>query len=84
MRTMAGPPRTLEAQKEQKQKATQAKKAPKKSSRKTEPKGTLETILTSPTSRQIGRTAASILTRTLLGVLGLGGTTRRRRKSGWF
>lgn len=49
-------------------------------------KSTLEKILSSPTTRQIGRTAASILTRTLLGVLGLGGTTRRRRKkkSSWF
>lgn len=29
--------------------------------------------------KQVGRTAASILTRSLLGVLGLGGSTRRRR-----
>jgi uncharacterized protein len=52
--------------------------------RQAQEKGTLETILTNPTTRQIGRTAASILTRTLLGALGLGGTTRSRRKSGWF
>jgi DNA helicase HerA-like ATPase len=49
-----------------------------------EEKGTLEKILTSSTTRQIGRTAASILTRTLLGALGLGGTTRRRKKTSWF
>jgi DNA double-strand break repair helicase HerA and related ATPase len=34
-----------------------------------------------PTVKQVGRTAASVITRTLLGVLGLGGTTRRRRRS---
>ena len=54
-----------------------------KTTHKTE-KGTLETILDSPVTRQVGRTAASILTRTLLGVLGLGGTTRRRKKTSWF
>lgn len=31
--------------------------------------------------KQAGRTAASILTRSLLGVLGLGGSTRRRKKT---
>jgi hypothetical protein len=34
-----------------------------------------------PVVRQAGRTAASILTRSLLGVLGLGGSTRRRKGS---
>jgi predicted flap endonuclease-1-like 5' DNA nuclease len=34
--------------------------------------------------KQAGRTAASILTRSLLGVLGLGGSTRRRKKTGWL
>ena len=38
----------------------------------------------SPMVKQAGRTAASILTRSLLGVLGLGGSTRSRKKSGWF
>lgn len=51
---------------------------------KKEEKGTLETILGSPVTRQVGRTAASVITRTLLGVLGLGGSTTRRKKSGWF
>ena len=70
------------AEKEEKEE----KAAPKRSGRKKKEKSTLETILTSPTTRQIGRTAASILTRTLLGVLGLGGTSRsrRRKKSSWF
>lgn len=71
---------------EEKAEEQQKNKEPKrKPGRPKKEKGTLETILTSPTSRQIGRTAASILTRTLLGVLGLGGTTRKRRKSSsWF
>jgi hypothetical protein len=50
---------------------------------KKEEKGTLETILDSPITRQVGRTAATIITRSLLGVLGLGGTTRRK-KSSWL
>lgn len=36
-----------------------------------------------PTVKQVGRTAASIITRGLLGALGLGGKTRKK-KSGWF
>ncbi len=46
-------------------------------------KSMLETILDNPVARQVGRTAASIITRSLLGVLGLGGTTRKS-KSSWF
>jgi uncharacterized protein len=37
-----------------------------------------------PAVKQAGRTAASILTRSLLGVLGLGGSTRRRKTTSWF
>jgi uncharacterized protein len=56
-----------------------------KSSSKKEEKSTLETILDNPMARQVGRTAAGILTRSLLGVLGLGGTTTRRKKTNsWF
>lgn len=47
-------------------------------------KSTLETILENPVTRQVGRTAASIITRSLLGVLGLGGTTRRKKTTSWF
>jgi uncharacterized protein len=43
-------------------------------------KSTLETILSSPVTKQIGRTAANIITRSLLGALGMG----TRKKSGWF
>jgi hypothetical protein len=41
-------------------------------------KSTFEKVLTSPTTKQIGRTLAREFTRGILGVLGLGGTTRRR------
>lgn len=48
-------------------------------------KSTLEEIIDSPTTRQIGNTIARELTRGLLGVLGIGGTSRRRKKTtGWF
>jgi DNA helicase HerA-like ATPase len=49
-----------------------------------EEKSTLETILENPVARQVGRTAASIITRSLLGVLGLSSTTRRKRSTSWF
>ena len=42
-----------------------------------------ESWMDSPVVRQAGRTAASILTRSLLGVLGVGSTRRRKTKS-WF
>lgn len=51
-----------------------------------EEKSTMEKILNSPTTRQIGRTVAQQLTRGLLGVLGIKTTTRRSntRKTSWF
>jgi len=49
-----------------------------------EEKSMVEEVLTSTTARQIGRTVARELTRGLLGVLGLGGSSRTRRKTGWF
>jgi DNA helicase HerA-like ATPase len=44
-----------------------------------EEKSTFEKVLTSSTTRQIGNTVVRELARGILGVLGLGGTTRRRR-----
>ena len=44
-------------------------------------KSTLETILSSSVTRQIGRTAANIITRSLLGALGVSST---RKKTSWF
>ena len=47
-----------------------------------EEKSILETVLTSSAARQAGRTAANIITRSLLGALGLGG--KSSKKSSWF
>ncbi len=49
----------------------------------------IETIAKDPLARQIGRTVARELTRGLLGVLGLGGSSRStstttRKKTSWF
>jgi len=52
-------------------------------SKKTE-KTTLEKVLDSPVTRQIGRTAAGVITRSLLGALGLGRQRTRRRNNNWF
>jgi hypothetical protein len=41
-------------------------------------KSMAEEILESPVTRQIGRTAAAVITRSLLGALGLGGRSRKR------
>ena len=46
-------------------------------------KSTVEKVLEHTVTKQIGRTAASVITRSLLGALGLGGRTRRR-KSSWL
>ncbi len=48
-------------------------------------KGMLETVIDNPMARQVGRTVARELTRGLLGVLGLGGSSSsRRKKTSWF
>ncbi|MBK6931751.1 MAG: DUF853 family protein [Saprospirales bacterium] len=47
-------------------------------------KSVIEQVINNPTTRQIGRTVARELTRGLLGVLGLGGSSTRKRKTGWF
>ncbi len=44
---------------------------------------TVEKILNSPVARTVERTAATMITRTLLGALGLGGRSSSK-KSGWF
>ena len=57
----------------------------KKTSRRVE-KSAMEKVLDNSVTRQIGRTAASVITRSLLGALGLGGrsSTRKRKNSSWF
>ncbi len=69
----------LEAQRklqEEQDKATKSTSTRRTSTR--QEKSTLEKVLNSSASRQIGRTVASSLTRSLLGVLGLNKTTTRR------
>lgn len=63
------------------------KKAAEKKSSKREEKSAMEQVLDNSVTRQIGRTAASVITRSLLGALGLGGRSSTRRKkntSSWF
>ena len=74
-----------EAHKEeiQAQRRVQQEKAVKSSARsRRREKSTLEKVMSSTTTRQIGRTVARELTRGLLGVLGI--KSSRRRKSSWF
>ncbi len=47
-------------------------------------KSTMEKILDSSVTRQIGRTAANLITRSLLGALGLGGRSSTKKKTSWF
>ncbi|HRE50044.1 MAG TPA: DUF853 family protein [Flavitalea sp.] len=63
----------------------EAEAPPKKpaASRKAE-KSTAEKILDNSVTRQIGRTAANIITRSLLGALGLGAKRSTKKKSSWF
>lgn len=69
-----------EAEAEAKEEAKAAQKT-----RKAE-KSTVEKVLDNSVTRQIGRTAANVITRSLLGALGLGGrsSTRRRKNTSWF
>ncbi len=69
---------------QQTQATQQAAKPSGGGSQKQEPT-VFEQVINNPTTRQIGRTVARELTRGLLGVLGLGGSsTSRRKKTGWF
>jgi DNA helicase HerA-like ATPase len=43
-----------------------------------------ESIFDNPIMKQAGRTAASIITRSLLGALGVSSSSRRRKSSSWF
>ena len=70
----------MQAAQEQQQQTAQdtARQRPQK-----EEPGMIETIAKDPLARQIGRTVARELTRGLLGVLGLGGRTTKKKTS-WF
>ena len=54
----------------------------KKSTR--QEKSTLDEILSSPVTKQVARTAANVITRSLLGALGLSGNSRTKKKSSLF
>lgn len=70
----------LKVSQELKDKPIKKSKRTKKSTRRTRrEKSTMEKVLTSTTTKQIGRTLAREFMRGILGVLGLGGTTRRKR-----
>lgn len=56
--------------------------APKAGGKQKEEKGLLEQVMESSAVRQAGRTAASVITRSLLGALGLGG--RSSKSKSWF
>ncbi|MGX5818606.1 helicase HerA-like domain-containing protein [Chitinophaga lutea] len=62
----------------------EAEEAAPKKGRQKEEKGLLETMLTSSAARQAGRTAASVITRSLLGALGLGGRSTKKKGTSWF
>jgi DNA helicase HerA-like ATPase len=70
-----------EVQEAQAEKAAEKAPAPRSGGRQKEEKGVVATVLGSPVARQVGSAVARELTRGLLGVLGLGGS---RRKKGWF
>jgi hypothetical protein len=61
-----------------------AEEAEKPTSRSKNEKSTLEEIMSSPVTKQVARTAANVITRSLLGALGIGGTSGRKKKSSWF
>lgn len=65
---------------------TEEEEADEKEGRKKEKeeKGTLEKLSENTMVRQVGRTVANVLTRGLLGVLGVKTSTRRRKSKGLF
>jgi hypothetical protein len=65
------------------QEAEQAEEEAKQQAKEEKEEKKEKGFFDNPVVKQAGRTAASVITRTLLGVLGLGGKTRRK-KSGWF
>ena len=74
-----------EAQQEKNKKEQAKAKKSTSRARTRKEKSILEKVMTSTTTRQIGRTVARELTRGLLGVLGIKSTSsRRRKKSSWF
>ncbi len=74
----------LEEHREEQQKvAEEQAQENEKSKPQRQEKSTVEKVLTNTTTRQVGRTVAREITRGLLGVLGIGGSSRKK-KSSWF
>jgi DNA helicase HerA-like ATPase len=71
----------LEAAKEQESEVAENKKA---TTKKEEEKSIVGDIVDSTVGRQVARTVARELTRGLLGVLGLGGSSKTKKKGSWF
>lgn len=75
----------LNAKLEEAAKKTEEQAAEKKATgSKKQEKSTVEKVLDNSVTRQIGRTAANVITRSLLGALGLGGRSRTKKKNTWF
>lgn len=68
----------FDTEKQEELKQQREKAATQTRSRSSQDKSMIEEIIDSPTTRQIARTFTRELTRGLLGVLGIGGTTRRK------
>ncbi|WP_343668880.1 helicase HerA-like domain-containing protein [Chitinophaga sp.] len=62
---------------------TAAQETPASNKKQAEEKSVLDTVLSSPIAKQVGRTAATMITRSLLGALGLGGKSSKKSSS-WF
>ena len=67
-----------------KQQAKASKTSRSSRSRSRSQKSTVEKVLDSTVTRQIGRTVARELTRGILGIFGIKTTRSRRKKTGWF
>jgi DNA helicase HerA-like ATPase len=71
----------LEEAAENKEERAEEKRTAKESRRKPEKE---ESFFDNPIVKSAGRTAANIITRSLLGALGLGGRSRRTKTKSWF
>ncbi|HNJ59370.1 MAG TPA: DUF853 family protein, partial [Chitinophagaceae bacterium] len=72
-----------EKTKEEQQQKEQAKEEEKQEKEEAKKEKDEPGFFDNPTVKQIGRTAASVITRSLLGALGISSYTRKKRKSLW-
>lgn len=64
--------------------ATRDAEPPKPKGKVKEEPSTLEKVLDNPVVKQVQRTAIPMITRSLLGALGLGGRSSKKKKTSWF